>query len=88
MPLRPVGYDEVVVRLVADVVSVVVSSGLVAWGIWLLATPDPDGGRHPAGVVMLTAGVVVGVWAALGARRRVRQLRTPTSSRAATDRRL
>jgi hypothetical protein len=38
-------------------------------------------------VVMLTAGVVVGVWAALGARRRVRQLRTPTSSRAATDRR-
>jgi hypothetical protein len=80
MPSRPVGYAEVVVRLGADVLSIVISTVLVGWGIWLLVTPDYDGGRHQAGVFMLAAGVVVGVWAALAACRRLRQLRTRTSS--------
>jgi hypothetical protein len=81
MPSRPVGYDEAVVRVVTDLVSVVISVALVAWGIWLLVTPDYDGGRHPAGVFMVSAGGVVGLWAAVAARRRLRQLRTRTPSR-------
>ena len=39
--------------------------GLVAllfvWAVWLLATDDPDGGRHPAGTVMLVVAVLLGV---------------------------
>jgi len=46
--------------------------GLVGWGLWLLATADPDGGRHPAGVFMVTVGIVIGLWVAFGARRRLR----------------
>jgi uncharacterized membrane protein len=33
---------------------------LLVWGGWLVATDDPDGGRHPAGGIMLVgAGICV-----------------------------
>jgi uncharacterized membrane protein len=33
---------------------------LLIWGGWLLATDDPDGGRHPVGAIMLVvAGICV-----------------------------
>jgi hypothetical protein len=34
---------------------------LLIWGGWLLATDDPDGGRHPVGGVMLVVAVLCGV---------------------------
>ena len=34
---------------------------LLVWGGWLLATDDPDGGRHPAGAVMLVVAVLSGL---------------------------
>jgi hypothetical protein len=34
---------------------------LLSWALWLLATDDPEGGRHPMGVVMLIAAVVLAV---------------------------
>lgn len=34
---------------------------LLIWGVWLLATDDPDGGRHPAGAVMVVVAVLFGV---------------------------
>jgi len=47
--------------------------GLVAllfvWAVWLLATDDPDGGRHPAGTVMLVVAVLLGVLGLLPLRR-------------------
>jgi len=42
-----------VLRLAADAASIVLSAGFVGWGIWLLLAPDPDGGRHPAGVLLV-----------------------------------
>jgi hypothetical protein len=33
---------------------------LLVWGVWLLATRDPDGGRHPAGAIMLVVAVLCG----------------------------
>ena len=33
---------------------------LFVWAVWLLATDDPDGGRHPAGTVMLVVAVLLG----------------------------
>jgi hypothetical protein len=32
---------------------------LLAWGVWLLATDDPDGGRHPVGAVLLGLALVL-----------------------------
>ena len=60
------------VALGADVLTVVLSAGVVVWGVWLLMTVDVDGGRHQMGAFMVTAGAVVGLWAALSARRRRR----------------
>jgi hypothetical protein len=43
-----------------------------AWGIWMVSTPDYQGGRHFAGGLILAAGVIVGivgVIAAISARR-------------------
>jgi hypothetical protein len=43
-----------------------------AWGIWVISTPDYQGGRHFAGGLILAAGVIVGivgVVAAISARR-------------------
>jgi len=34
---------------------------LLVWGVWLLATDDPDGGRHPVGAVVLVVAVLGGV---------------------------
>jgi hypothetical protein len=34
---------------------------LLVWGAWLVVANDPDGGRHPAGAVMLVVAVVFGV---------------------------
>ena len=34
---------------------------LLIWGGWLVVTNDPDGGRQPAGTVMLGVAVVFGV---------------------------
>ena len=48
-------------RLAADAASIVLSAEFVGWGIWLLLAPDPDGGRHPAGVLLVTVGAVAGV---------------------------
>ena len=31
---------------------------VVVWAIWLLFTPDPDGGRHPVGGVLLVVGLL------------------------------
>jgi hypothetical protein len=59
-----------VFRVGADALSLVLSVGFVCWGVWLLVTADPDGGRHPAGALLVTAGVVVGAWVAFAARRR------------------
>jgi hypothetical protein len=42
---------------------------LVVWAVWLLTGDDPDGGRHPAGVVMLVVAVLFGVVGAVLARR-------------------
>jgi hypothetical protein len=38
-----------------------VAGFLLIWGGWLLATDDPDGGRHPAGAFMLVVAVLGGV---------------------------
>jgi uncharacterized membrane protein YfcA len=62
-----------VLRFGADALSLALSVVFVCWGIWLLVTNDPDGGRHPAGVLLLTVGAVVGTWVAVAARRRWRQ---------------
>ena len=47
--------------------------GLVAllfvWAVWLLATDDPDGGRHPAGTVMLVVAGLLGVLGLVSLRR-------------------
>jgi len=66
-----------VLRLAADAASIVLSAGFVGWGIWLLLAPDPDGGRHPAGVLLVTVGAVAGVVSGLGARRRWRRRAAP-----------
>jgi hypothetical protein len=34
---------------------------LFLWGGWLLASDDPDGGRHPVGGVMLGGAALCGV---------------------------
>lgn len=47
---------------------------LLIWAIWLIATPDSDGGRHPAGWLMLA---VSGVGIALAAGALQRRKRDP-----------
>jgi hypothetical protein len=42
---------------------------LLVWGAWLVATDDPDGGRHPVGAVILIVAVLVGVLGLLSLRR-------------------
>jgi hypothetical protein len=42
---------------------------VLVWGVWLLATDDPDGGRRPAGGAMLAAAVVLGAAGLVSARR-------------------
>jgi len=42
---------------------------LFVWAVWLLATDDPDGGRHPTGTVMLVVAVLLGVLGLLSLRR-------------------
>jgi drug/metabolite transporter (DMT)-like permease len=42
---------------------------LLIWGAWLLATDDPDGGRHPVGAVMLVVAAVCGVLGLVSIRR-------------------
>jgi len=47
---------------------------LLAWAVWLLVTNDPDGGRHPMGVVILVAALLLGLAGMLLARRPRRRL--------------
>jgi hypothetical protein len=56
-------------RAVAVALYVAVDAVLLVWAVWLLATDDPDGGRHPAGGAMLGAAVVLGVAGLVSARR-------------------
>ena len=42
---------------------------LLGWAVWLLVTDDPDGGRHPAGTVMLVVAVLLGVLGLVSLRR-------------------
>jgi hypothetical protein len=42
---------------------------LLVWAVWLLATDDPDGGRHPAGAVMLLLALLLAAAALVSARR-------------------
>ena len=59
------------------VVSVIVLAPILALGIWLLATPDYDGGRHAVGgMIVAAAGVFVVFYAILYAVARARR-RTP-----------
>lgn len=63
-------------------VTVVYAAGvvlLVIWGAWLLATRDPDGGRHPVGGALLVAGLVFTVLGLVSLRRSSR--RRPRSAR-------
>ena len=46
---------------IVAVLSFIVAGLLLVWGGWLLATDDPDGGRHPAGAVMLVVAVLSGL---------------------------
>ena len=42
---------------------------LLGWAVWLLVTDDPDGGRRPAGTVMLVVAVLLGVLGLVSLRR-------------------
>jgi hypothetical protein len=62
------------VRLL-EVVGAIIVVPILAFGIWLLATPDYDGGRHAVGgMIVAAAGLVVVfygiVYALLRGRRR------------------
>ena len=51
-------------RLAFGMVATVYLAGaalLIIWAGWLLATDDPDGGRHPVGAIMLAVGVACGI---------------------------
>jgi hypothetical protein len=58
------------IRRTTTLVFLALDGLLLAWGIWLLATSDPDGGRHPAGVVMIAAAIVLAVAALSAVHRR------------------
>jgi uncharacterized membrane protein len=55
--------DAVRLLRIAAAVCLPLAALLLAWGVWLLATDDPDGGRHPVGAVLLGLALVL---AALG----------------------
>jgi hypothetical protein len=42
---------------------------LLIWGGWLVATDDPDGGRHPVGAVVLVVAVLCVLVGAVSFRR-------------------
>ena len=48
-------------RVIVAAVYVAVTGLLLIWGGWLLATDDPDGGRHPVGTIMLVVAALGGV---------------------------
>ena len=50
-----------VIRLLG-VVSAIVVAPILAFGIWLLATPDYDGGRHAVGGMIVAAAVLLAVF--------------------------
>ena len=60
-------------RLAYEVAVLLIGSVLAAWGLWLLVTADPDGGRHPVGALALTAGALGILVAVLGMRRHRRR---------------
>jgi len=60
-------------RLKTDAASLAISAVLVVWGVWLLLTSDPEGERHPTGVVLVVIGAVAGVVVGFGVRRRWRK---------------
>jgi hypothetical protein len=43
---------------------------LGSWGLWLVATPDYDGGRHPVGAIMLVLAILLLVISVATLRRR------------------
>ena len=45
---------------------------LLVWSVWLVTTPDPDGGRHPVGGLMLLVALLAGLVGLLALRRRRR----------------
>lgn len=59
-------------RVASGIVATVyfaVTGLLLIWGGWLLATDDPDGGRHPMGAVMLVVAVLCGLLGLVSFRR-------------------
>jgi hypothetical protein len=57
------------VSVIVATVSFAVIALLFVWGGWLLATDDPDGGRHPVGAVMLGVAVFSGLVGLVSVRR-------------------
>jgi hypothetical protein len=49
-----------------SVVALPVASLATAFGLWLLATPDYDGGRQAVGVMALAVGIPLLIFAAAG----------------------
>jgi hypothetical protein len=45
-------------RIVLTLLTLALAGALGGWGIWLVTTPDPDGGRHPVGALMLGIAAV------------------------------
>jgi hypothetical protein len=41
-----------------------------SWGLWLVATPDHDGGRHPVGAIMLVLSILLLLISVAALRRR------------------
>jgi uncharacterized membrane protein YfcA len=62
-------------RFRTDAASLAIATVLVVWGVWLLLASDPEGERHPTGVVLVVIGAVAGVVVGFGARRRWRRHR-------------
>lgn len=50
-------------------IGALVGAILAAWAIWLLVTPDYDGGRRPAGAMLLGPAVLLIVGSLLVLRR-------------------
>jgi hypothetical protein len=61
-----------VMKVASGIVATVcftVTGLLLIWGGWLLATNDPDGGRHPVGAVMLVVALLCGFLGLVSSRR-------------------
>jgi hypothetical protein len=56
--------DTVLLGLIALVLTTV-SGVCIAFGLWLVFTPDADGGRRPTGFIILAFGVLVGLAASV-----------------------